>query len=339
MKRNAVNRDARPARLRRGGLAPLELVLWLPVLLMVMALMVNIGTSGAWRVRGEIVARDAIWRTRWDRTGANEPRPIARVWPANATINVRGAAGIQQLDDPAVNEPVVRGPQLDNFGVRPIFDPKQGAVVGTASIERRFPLLPKLGAFRSGEIQHPLLTETWQVAEMGIPANVYRRIKVLYDLPQTDQNLPDAFVNAVQKVFQLPHASGLRVLDQDDEIYQYLGGYVDFHPFMRRCCERDPDEVYDLIVAHPSDHQVDILDDDDKVLLGQISMLPRRLTNFFLSMYRSQLTALNQQNPPPQGQINSIQEKIDQLEAFQRRLPGMESKLRSQSRTRLLGGS
>ncbi|MBI2480878.1 MAG: pilus assembly protein [Planctomycetia bacterium] len=55
---------------RRRGLAPLEFVLWLPVLLFVMALMVNYGTIATWRVRSEIVSQHAAWRTRWPRNPA-----------------------------------------------------------------------------------------------------------------------------------------------------------------------------------------------------------------------------------------------------------------------------
>ena len=47
-------------RAKRRGLAPLEFVLWLPILMMVAGLIVNVGTSQTWRIRGEIVARDAV---------------------------------------------------------------------------------------------------------------------------------------------------------------------------------------------------------------------------------------------------------------------------------------
>ena len=102
---------------KRRGLAPVELVLWLPILLFVAALMVNFGTSATWRLRGKVVARDAAWRVRWPRTGANEPRPEDWVWPKPARMEVREGAPITQLENPMTQHPVVRGPLPNDFVV------------------------------------------------------------------------------------------------------------------------------------------------------------------------------------------------------------------------------
>lgn len=65
-----------PVRLRRRrGLSTLEMVLSLPILLFVMALMINYGTVACWKVRALSVARNAVWSTRWPRTGHSNPRP------------------------------------------------------------------------------------------------------------------------------------------------------------------------------------------------------------------------------------------------------------------------
>ena len=51
----------RMARGNRRGLSMLELALSLPILLFVMALIVNYGTLAAWKVRDLSVARLAVW--------------------------------------------------------------------------------------------------------------------------------------------------------------------------------------------------------------------------------------------------------------------------------------
>ncbi len=86
---------------RRRGLAPVELVLWFPVLLMVMALIVNYANMTSWRLRGEMVARDAVsgahgGHVRQCRTTTAEPasgRPTpawecagdAQIWALNSS--------------------------------------------------------------------------------------------------------------------------------------------------------------------------------------------------------------------------------------------------------------
>ena len=60
----------------RRGLAMLELVMALPMLLFVMALIIGYGTASAWKVREHSVSRLAVWETRWPRSGAAVVRPI-----------------------------------------------------------------------------------------------------------------------------------------------------------------------------------------------------------------------------------------------------------------------
>jgi hypothetical protein len=70
---------------------------------------------------------------------------------------------------------------------------------------------------------------TWENEEgdlSGLPANTYRRIKALYHLPEQDPSLAQAFSNALQDLFNTPNYSALRVLDRDEEIRHYRGGYA-----------------------------------------------------------------------------------------------------------------
>ena len=334
---------------RRRGLAPLEFVLWLPVLLFVMALMVNYGTMATWRVRSEIVSRHAVWRTRWPRNGANEAAPTRPYWPADAVMTTAPDVEPIILDLPEIDHSVVRGPIPNGFVVRPILEPTRGAVKGISEVNREYPLLPRIGSFESGDVDTPLIDRKWSSAEMGIP-NMYRRTLVLYRLPRTDPSLPQAFAGAVRSVLSIPHYSALAVLDRDADIRRYTGGYVDFHPRVGRMCELDPQVVYDQEV----EPLIDIRQPDGDIRLGEISRLPRTMTDYFLGMYRAAVQRMRDRiqtlqdelngTPPPnaqrraqinaeiaalQAEIAILLPKIEQLEQYQARLPQIEDNLRS----------
>ena len=95
-----------PNQPNRMGLSTLEVVLCLPILLLVMALMINFGTAACWKARGQVVARHALWGSRWPRTGERNPRPS--FWPEPASLSSGGAGDVEALDDPRVNQPVAR---------------------------------------------------------------------------------------------------------------------------------------------------------------------------------------------------------------------------------------
>lgn len=339
-----------PHRERRG-LAMMELVLWLPVLLFVVALIINYGTMATWRVRGEIVSHDAAFRARWGRSGGTEGR-LAGEWPADATITTAADSPLTELDAPYIQHPVVRGPLPNGFVVRPILDPDhEGAYKGVGRVARDYPLLPRLGDYDSGEIAGPLVDRKWTNTEMGIP-NIERRIPVLYQLPRTDPRLPREFVNAVNAVLSIPHFAALAVLDNDADIRKFYGQPHDFHPRVHDVCELDPDVVQRTQV----NRLVDTRNDRGEIVLGEISGLPRTMTNFFLNMYRAAVDMMEQRiqqlqdelrGPPPptpqrqaeimreiadlQAEIQRIQPLIRQLEAYLNRMPQIEADLRARA--------
>jgi len=349
--------------------------MWMPILLFVAALIVNIGTMQAWRVRGEIVARDAVWRGRWPRRGDVEPRPQAKVWPPDARMEVaRAERQIDELHHPNIDHPVAYGP-LDPIGVRDLLRQDRGLAEGISSIQRDLPMLGKIGDYDSGYIRHPLLRGQWQTAEIawtdvggnrrGLPANRYRRIKALYELREQDPGLAQNFVQALAAMYGISNYRALRVLDRDEEIRRYRGGYVDFHPRIYRpymcprvrfdfglaTCELDPE----VVKKQQVDRLIDSLRPDGEVRLGEVTMLPSRLTSFFLNMYRSAVSRLEQQieqmqqeasegGPSyaaeiaaAQAEIAQLQPKIEQLEAFQKRLPQFLQRMREEARIRLAG--
>jgi len=316
-------------------LAPLEFVLWLPILLFVAAMMVNLGTMAVWRMRGEIVARDAAWRVRWPRTGEEEPRPAERVWPADAKMEViYDEPEIDALDDPEIDHIVARGPLPNGFIVRQKLAPDVGMMRGSAQIERELPMLPKLGPFETDEIKHPLLDRRWSGPEMGIPGRNYRRTKVLYELPKTDPSIPLAVGRAFEDMFDMVYFDGLRVLDDDEEIERYRGSPVDFHPAINPgVCELDRDTVYEEQVIR----LVDTLDEvEDKVHLHRISYLPRTMTNFFLNMYRAEIQRLERAIADMQREQTALPQQIaaipQQRSDLQSGIRDLQNQLRDQSR-------
>jgi|YNPNPStandDraft_1061719.scaffolds.fasta_scaffold15612_2 hypothetical protein len=208
-----VGRSRDKSPLRRG-LAPLELALALPILLLIMALMINFGTAAAWKVRTQVVARHAVWATRWPRSMDDLPRPTVSVdmdqtppaairWPTSAGMGAGGGPWIDSLNDPRLEHPVVRGPLpqgLIDPDMYNLMTMPHGARQGNADIQRDYPLLQKmLGDYRL--VAHcPLLDNDWRYQRMPWDSeawwdwtgwhNEHRRIPVIYDLgfwtPGTD---------------------------------------------------------------------------------------------------------------------------------------------------------
>ncbi|MEY4176540.1 MAG: hypothetical protein RLY70_114 [Planctomycetota bacterium] len=324
----------RACRRRDAGLAPLEFVLWLPVLLFTMALMVNYGTMAAWRLRGEAAAHDAVWRARWPRSGGGEPDPAPSIAVVTRTENVRPMPRMAMLDAPALQLPVARGPLPNGFLVSDKLDPAKGAVAGNASVRREYPLLSKAGSFDSGPIDDPLLHDAWSNGEMGIP-NWFRRIKVLYQLPRTNPALPQAFQSAVMDAISIPHLDSLSVMDRDADWLEYRGWAPNYYPRVQHRCTLDHDEMRRREV----ERLVDVWQPNmGKWQLGRISRLPGTMTSSFLGMFKSTLSQFEAElmaTPPPppdriaylQMHIPILEAKISQLEQFQSRIPDFESQL------------
>jgi hypothetical protein len=309
----------------RRGLAPLELVLALPLLLFVMALLINAGVSAAWKVRAQGAARDAVWRVLWPRT-ADKPHPSG--WPLGAALDVEGFDQ-QMLDIPALQQKVVRGPQMGNVDVdAELLDPSRGGRVGTASIERPRPLLPPLGDMRY-DVDHPLIDDTWTYQQTQLNANVSRRIKVLYDMHESEMEQWGAYhsavaqvQNALQQTNLLPLTFWLTAWEggqrhQDPDFPRFNETSPDFHPRLQSFTTLDPEWVHQNRVVHLI---AAIADDDQQV--GDTSV-PRQMASRYIALYEGaiqqledQLNALQNADPPaPPAQIAAVQQQLDALRA------------------------
>ena len=206
----------------------------------------------------------------------------------------------------------------------------------------------------SGEIAHRILTNQWQCAQMGFP-NHYRRTLAHYSFPQTDPGLPQAYVRSVIDLVYIPHAAALSVLDRDEDWRIARRNYPNFYPRIRaNYGETDPSVVYDRSV----ERKVDQIDSEGRVELHEISLLPRRMTEGYLSMYRGakreieNLEAELIGSPPPDAarrmqittrlnelyQIQDLDQKIEQLERDTRALGGRENAMKEYFRQSRAGG-
>lgn len=298
-------------------------MLCLPVLLFVLALIVDAGNKSCWKLRGVVAARDAAWRTRWDRRVGPLANPQS--WPSPATMDARQAAANARLEKPQLNHPAVRGPALGPVVVKSdLLDQTRGGWTGESSRTWTPPLLPKLGA-EPMEQRHPLVDGKWQYTQFGIPATNWRRIPYLYLLPQTAQELKAAFITAAAAIPPLRPA--LDVLDRDEEIRAWLGHYHNFHPRVGFC---------DLDRARVATNQRSRV--VRQVQGGLITQSPRRgipgtLTRFWINMYTQQRARLLDRIaqiragqatgsiPALEAEAAALQAKIDLLNGYLNALP------------------
>lgn len=329
-----VRKSAARAHRARTGLAPLELVLALPILLFLMALMVNYGTVASWKVRGLAASRHALWSSRWPRTPAIHPRP--RSWPTSAALGAGGSAAATSLDDPRVDLPVVRGPMPNDVLVHhDLLDPTVGMREGRAALERDFPMLARMGAYSLTSL-HELLDNQWQYQRTGwpeqgemLPRNNWRRIPVIYRLPRVPPSLVEAYVTAAYAIVNAAFRGDLCPLEtwKDPEVVAYCQRFGwdvfrrDLHPvFCRRCA----DEPFCTRDAAAVDSTVENLIDriQGRSVRGKPDWIPGvawHVTETYIAFYQRVVRALEAQldavPPPSPADVLAIQAEIGQLEA------------------------
>lgn len=295
----------------RRGLAPLEFVLCMPVLLFVLALMVGAGSKSCWKLRGLTAARDAAWRTRYPRSAGVLGNHVD--WPPPATMNAAGAGPNGNLDSPELNQPVVRGPNLGTITVNgQLLDPTRGGLAGNSQRLWKPPLLPKLGASSVNQ-RHPLVDGKWQHPQMRIPSTYSRRIPYIYTLPKTNASLKIAYLNAVNSIRFASFRPAFNVLDRDEEIRAWYGSYHNFYPQVAFCdadLERVANRQMLAVIRYIQG------DSSPKPRNG----MPGRLARFWINMYRSQLAQLQATggNAALQTKLKS---KIALLESYLNQLP------------------
>lgn len=189
----------------RRGLSTLELVLALPILLGVMALMVNFGTAACWKVRALIVARQRLWEGRTERTGGANPVPAW--WPGGVST---GGGHVESLDDPRVNLPVARGPFPAGAEVNSeLLDPTRGLRTAASDLNRSFPMLRSMGTYHLSA-RSALLDNKWEFyRQMSAFYYGERRSPFLYSFAKAAPELGQAYVRAVMAIILAPFRKAL----------------------------------------------------------------------------------------------------------------------------------
>ncbi len=316
-------------RVASRGLSTLEMVLALPILLFIMALMVNFGTVACWKVRALSMARHEAWRARHDRAEYSYPRPDN--WPAGAAS---GHDGPERLQVPGDVVAAVDVNRLVPPGAAPVtadlFDPARGLQHGWATLDRRYAMLGNLGLFHLRG-KSWLLDDKWQYQEMGLSSNQEHRSPLVYALPKISG---EAYVTTALRLYftfyrDLPWKDALAPLDRDGEfiyfsqLFGWGSGAPDFQPRLDRFCSLDRSLADDCVKR--------LIDRIQGQKDPHLSDVAERMTRALIGLYRRAIQGyqgLIGANPPPppdqtatiQAQIHQLQQKIGILNRFQQTL-------------------
>lgn len=324
---------------KRRGLSTLEMVLSLPILLLVMALMVNYGTAASWKVRSLAMARHSLWSSLWPRTGGRMPRPA--YWPSSAGAGAGGAGNVVPLDDPRLQHQVVRGPLPYGNGVREwLLDPSRGLRRGSSHLDRGYPMLGRTGGYHF-DPQTLALNGFFTHHEMGLnmggAMNLHNvrahPITVIYELARADPALVNAYIAAVRAIYFAPFRPALRPLDRDDEFIQYAMrfgwpvGAPDFHPRLHQFCSLDHQTAAERVTDLVDRIQGRVDRDADGNVIRRVPSAAERIVQAFINLYQRVIDELQSRinaDPPPaagemaamQAEINDLQSRIDALTQF-----------------------
>jgi hypothetical protein len=313
------------------GLSTLEMVLALPILLFIMALMVNIGTVACWKVRALSMARHEAWQARHDRANYSYPRPDD--WPAEAASGHDGPERLQLLGDVAM---AVDANRLEPPGAAPLasdlFDPASGLQDGWATMDRRYAMLGTLGLFHL-RAESCLLGDKWQYQELGLSSNRQRRSPLVYAMPKISG---DAYITTALELYftfyrDSPWKDYLAPLDRDGEfiyfsqLFGWGSGAPDFQPRLGRFCSLDRSLADDCVSQ--------LINRIQGRKDPRLSDVAERMAHAFIRLYQRAIQGyegLIGANPPPrpdqtadmQAQIQQLQRKIGILSQFQKTLQG-----------------
>jgi len=321
----------------RRGIAPLELVLYLPIMLFVMALMMIMGTAGAWKARTHANARQAVWRNLELRTGHNDPHPGN--WPASATMQSEQDDPPLFAQDPFIQHPAVRGPLLvdqETGNFLPIrdntLDMAEGLLVGRVRIRRDYPILKPLPPHEFDFSRSHVVFDgsRWQFFTMGMASNLTRRVLFAYDVDwqaRIGQPAVD-YITAALNMINSPQRDDLPPLTGGDpEVRSLLGQRSpDFRPAIQLGSERGSISALWGTRLRPRVCEADperIRQDQVQRLRDSIARVPERMTDYYIGVYQQAINNLQSQDPQPPGaaeQIAEWQEYIRQLQMFQNQL-------------------
>ena len=194
------------------------------MLLFIMAAIANVGTFACWKIRALSIVRMGVWggpglRSRialGSQPRSNAGDPVPAYWPPQTIPAPTGPTNLPDtVDDPRVDQPVARGPQIVNIPVNAdLLDPTRGLFQGTAALTRNWPLMSSWPAYQL-QATTCLQDDQWQydTALMAMSSNTTQRMPILYTLPQAPVSLSNAYVQALMAIVNAPFQQQLTMLN------------------------------------------------------------------------------------------------------------------------------
>ncbi len=302
----------------RSGLAPLELVLNLPLMMFVVGLMIVFTFGAVWKVKTVVNARESQWRVMRPRNGNTNDAP--RGWRATEKLGTKNDGPPVFAFDPIMDQTVARGPMLvetESGNTIPIpvndrvFDFQSGLRHGYAHFKEPLPMFTKVRPEGVDLLrEHPVIDNRWQYWSIGLGSNNQRRIPLLF-LTEIENHVPGEasdYVQAAIDVLQSPDNEDLETLDNDDELKQpYPRGFgraPDFHlpgnggtrrdlTDWNRMAENDPAIIRDKLAEELLERLVVEIRGTFKGTRRSLTDagVPGKVTQAFLRMYRQQVAA------------------------------------------------
>ena len=316
-------------RPRRAGLAPLELVISLPLLLTVMALIVNFAHAATWKIRSATNARLAMWRHRPMWGADNDPNPV-NYWPQGASLGVSGGSRVSQVD-PVWNQSDIaqgwiKGPVFvagnGYLGIRDnrVNEMSEGISIGNANVSLRYPFIPAMGVMGM-RAQHTVLDSVWQFHTMGYGWNGARRAKGWWQVEDSADWSSEKrdFLDADSRMVNNPQRDLMTPLDRDVDLMAFFGADTprsDFYTVAPRYCIDDPMQVRRMI-SEPGA----FLDRIRGVKARGARGVNERMARSYREMYEAELATLEAQADPPAGRIGQLKAWIKELTDFIAQLP------------------
>ncbi len=172
------------SRRPRTGLAPMELVLVFPVLMMMAGLFLFVANAAVWKLRSHAAAREAAFQQMHPRLGEMTTAPPDWRRPDVSTSVQPGPP--PWTSDPFVAQTLFRGPRWQGTQINPaLLDGMSGVVIGRSNADIRSGLWPAMGIhYRYQRDVYLFAGHQWQYESMGIGPGS-RRSVVLFNLTQS----------------------------------------------------------------------------------------------------------------------------------------------------------
>jgi len=166
----------------RAGLAPVELVLVLPLLMMVAALMMFVANATVWKLRSQGAAREAAFQQIHPRAGEQTSPPPEWRRP-DVSTSVQPGPPVW-ANDPFPEHTLFRGPKWEGIPTNAsLFEGSPGMLIGHSQSDIRSGIWTQMGVhYRFQRDVAMFGSQQWQYDAMGLKGHSSRRSLPLLNL-------------------------------------------------------------------------------------------------------------------------------------------------------------